>query len=249
VLNLAAGSCYPWERQPTQLTNTKDANYLSTIASYCQLTTVRDSLAHNLLANLGISSSLIPCSAFLAADNLVGNTEDRSPILINYMKGAGHFDWAQGIDTDHWQVTMQQLITCLKAQHNVAFLCHDAKEYELAQQLDPTIPRLWPQTPHEYFEAIKNAKLGICNRMHAAVAISSLGIPAIAVCTDSRLLMLKEIGVHHAYVKEANLAYLQQSIEYLLSNRKQEQERLLCLRQATRKRYGEAIMQTINSKG
>ena len=81
VLNLAAGSCYPWERQPIAITDPDDAKYLRAILSYCQLTTVRDILAQQLLSSLGAQVPLIPCSAFLAAKDRVVENQDNIIIL------------------------------------------------------------------------------------------------------------------------------------------------------------------------
>lgn len=244
VLNLAAGSCYPWERQPTRLTDPNDVEYLQAILGYCRLTTARDSLAQHLCASLGTQTPLIPCSAFLAAGEMVGGQDD-GMVLINYMRGGGHYDWNQGVDPLVWRDTVKNLIERLKTRHKVAFLCHNETEYHLAHDLDPTLPRLWPKTPQEYFALVSEAKVALCNRMHASVGLAGLGIPSIAVGTDTRLLMVDAIGLPCLYVKEASVEKLEDEIEKLLARRHKERERLLASRSETWKRYVETVAEAL----
>jgi len=245
VLNLAAGSCYPWERQPTQITDPKDAQYLQAILDYCRLTTVRDSLAQYLCASLGTQTPLIPCSAFLSAGDHVGSMQDNGVVLINYMSGGGHYEWNQGIDPSAWRETVNTLIGRLQTRHRLAFLCHNEAEYDLARGLDPTLSRLWPKTRQEYFALVSGAKVALCNRMHASIGLASLGIPSIAVGTDTRLLMVDAIGLPCLYVKEASVDQLEAWIEYLLAHRWQEQERLFALQSEIRNEYIKIVANAI----
>jgi polysaccharide pyruvyl transferase WcaK-like protein len=233
VLNLAAGSCYPWEKQPASITDPEDAKYLKAILGYCRLTTVRDTLAQKLCASLGALVPHIVCSAFLAANDFqAGDTED-GPILINYMQGAGHFDWDQNIDGGVWQNTVKTLIERLQKRHRLAFICHNQKEHELAGKMDASLPRLWPKSPAEYFSQVAAAKVALCNRIHAAVGLAGLGIPAIAVGSDTRLLMMAALGLPHYYVKDATADQLEEDLENLLASRHRERERLLSLQSET----------------
>jgi hypothetical protein len=247
VLNLAAGACYPWERQPSYVTDQKDAQYLQSILDYCQLTTVRDRLAKQLCASLGKETPLIPCSAFLAAGDQV-STDNDGPVLINYMSGGGHFEFDQGIDSSSWRQVVEGLIQRLQTRHKLAFLCHSEVEYNLARELEPTLPRFWPKTPQEYFTQVAGAKVALCNRMHASVGLANLGIPSIAVCTDTRLLMVEAIELPYLYVKEANIDLLEEKLEDLLAHRQHERERLLALRADTWTRYIEVVADVIQSR-
>lgn len=239
VLNLAAGSCYPWEQQPSSITDPDDARYIREIAGYCRLTTTRDELAHKLFATLDAQTSLIPCSAFLAA-NSVGTDED-GPVLINYMHGSGHYDWMQGIDAKYWEVTVKDLINRLSKRHNLALLCHNEAEYKHATAISPSTPILFPKTVEEYFRVTSSAKAAICNRMHASVGLAGMGIPSIAVGTDTRLLMVAAIGLPAFYIKEVNALMLEESLETLIKNRTSQKERLIALRAKTWEKYIEVI--------
>ncbi|MFH1221338.1 MAG: polysaccharide pyruvyl transferase family protein [Candidatus Eisenbacteria bacterium] len=248
VLNIAAGACYPWERQPSEVTDPRDIEYLRAITSYCRTTTVRDRLAHRLFQAMDIEAPLVPCSALLAAGrNPTANGGDGT-VLIDYMHGGGHYDWDQRIDPSAWARTMRNLIERLKHRHNLVFLCHDEKEYGLAKDLDPTLRRMWPKDPQEYFDLVATASGAICNRMHASVALASLGIPSIAVCTDTRLLMVEALGLPCLYVKEATADRLEDLLEHLLARRAQEKARLLALRTETWNRYVEVFSRAMDEK-
>jgi len=246
VFNLAAGSCYPWERQPSHIDNSDDEQYLKTILAYCRLTTVRDTLAEQLCRSLGTETPMIPCSALLAARNHMCTAErNNGVVLINFMHGGGHYEWNQGIDPSVWHATVKTLMGRLKKRHRLAFLCHNEAEYQLAQHLDPTLPRLWPKTSHEYFAMVSEARVALCNRMHASIVLAGLGIPSVAVCTDTRLLMVDAIELPCFYVKEVSVDQLEGEIEDLLAHHRQEQERLFALKTETWNRYVRTVAEAL----
>jgi hypothetical protein len=244
AVNLAAGSCYPWERQPDRIEDTQDADYLRSILGYCRVTTARDRLAGALLESLGTEVPVIPCSALLAAGDATTSGAD-GPVLIEYMRGAGHYDWDQGIDAGAWEDTVSQLIARLRGRHQVKFLCHDEREYRLAGRLDPSLERLRPRTVPEYFDMVRDAAAALCNRMHASVALAALGIPSVAVCTDTRLLMVEMLGLPALYVKDAGTDRLEGEIEDLIVRRSEENERLVELRRSTRRTYVDLFRQVM----
>ena len=64
VLNLAAGSCYPWEqRQAAPERAAEDGDYIKSILSYCRLTTARDQLAREHYPFLTASGQQISTGA------------------------------------------------------------------------------------------------------------------------------------------------------------------------------------------
>ncbi len=237
VLNLAAGSCFPWEQQPAMITDQEDAQYLHEIFGYCKLTTVRDILAQRLYSSLDACTPLIPCSAFIAAKGHFINGQNKGVVLINYMAGGGHYDWNQGIDPAVWHNIVSTLIDRLSRRHSLAFLCHNETEYQLARELSPEIPRLFPKTVREYFTLVSEAKLALCNRMHASVGLAGLGIPSIAIGTDTRLLMVKALELPCLYVKEADVDQLEDKLEGMIAQFPKERERLLALQSETWNKY------------
>jgi polysaccharide pyruvyl transferase WcaK-like protein len=229
AINIAAGSCYPWEQQPEHFINPAEAKYAEDIGRFCKLTTTRDKLASRLFESVGVNNILLPCTAFFVNKDFE-NPEQGKYILINYMSGAGHFDWGQHIDGDSWEKTMIHVISELKSEHEIKFICHNKKEEELAKRLMPDASVYFPRTVQEYLECIRHAKLGINNRMHASVAMASMGIPAISVCTDTRLLMLENIELPIFYAKDINAEGLLKTARTFLNNLAYERERLFTLK-------------------
>lgn len=246
VLNLAAGSCYPWERQPEAPESSEDAEYIASILGYCRLTTVRDRLARSICKSVGSEVPLVPCSAFLAARGHKADLKESGYILINYMTGGGHFEWGQGIDAGLWRDTINKTISTLGKRHKLAFLCHDDKELSLAREVNSALPAFLPKTPTEYFDCVSHAKFGICNRMHASVGMAGMGIPSVAVCTDTRLLMVSELGLPAHYVKDVSADMLVQETETALKSLEQEKERLLVLQSTTWDMYNTAIKDALS---
>ncbi len=246
VLNLAAGSCYPWERQYQAPGSSEDLQYISSILSYCRLTTVRDRLARSICNFFGNEVPLIPCSAFLAAHGRKADLKESGYILINFMAGGGHFDWGQDIDAGQWENTVNILITNLGKRHKLAFLCHDEKEVFLAKKIASGLPVFYPKTLMEYFDCVSHAKFGICNRMHASVGMAGMGISSVAVCTDTRLLMVSELGLPVHYVKDVDADMLTEEVETILKSLQQEKERLLVLQSATLDMYKSAVRKALS---
>lgn len=245
VLNLAAGSCYPWEDQPERIDNLADAHFLKTISSYCVATTSRDALAQKLFASIGVESKFLPCTALLAGGTGRRHGEFSDYILVNYMPGGGHYDWGQRIDTSSWDRSMAALVVNLKKTHKVAMLCHNESEKRAAAELAPDLPVILPKTPEEYFSMVAGAKAGVCNRLHASVGMAGIGIPSIAIGTDTRLLMVDAIGVPALYVKDATLEKIEGILQGLLANREAERKRLLVLRERVWKEYIELVKRAL----
>jgi hypothetical protein len=163
------------------------------------------------------------------------------------MAGGGHYDWEQGINAGDWENAIRKVIHDLGKRHKLAFLCHDEKENSLAHELNANIPVFFPKSPTEYFDCVSHAKFGICNRMHASVGMAGMGIPSIAVCTDTRLLMVAELGLPVHYVKDVDAGILEEESENFLKELRSEKERLLALKESTRRRYLSAIRDTLSN--
>jgi hypothetical protein len=153
------------------------------------------------------------------------------------MPGGGHFDWGQRIDASAWRATTRSLIDRISRRHPVAFICHNTQEYAAAEELNSNVPRLLPKSIEDYFSLIASSKAAVCNRLHASVALAGLGIPSVAVGTDTRLLMVATLGLPHRYVASAEVDELELMLETMLKRRSGERERLLELREWTWTRY------------
>ncbi len=237
IWNLGAGSCYPWENQPDTILNQDDRAYIKSITRYCTLTTSRDPLAKELFETVSDQSiQLLPCPAFFSSTTK-SLLLDSDYVLINYMPGGGHFDWGQKIDNQKWEETIKTVIAKLKKKHSLAFLAHNKREADIANSLKLGLPIMQPKSVNEYNTLIKKSKAAINNRMHASVNMASSGVPSIAVGTDTRLLMVKELGLPIHYVKNADAELLIEQMEELIENRFKHQSRLIQLKNTSLKSY------------
>jgi hypothetical protein len=128
----------------------------------------------------------------------------------------------------------------------MAFLCHDEKEVLLAQEIASGLPVFYPKTLMEYFNCVSHAKFAICNRMHASVGMAGMGVPSVAVCTDTRLLMVAELGLPVHYVKNADAEILEEETETALKSPESEKERLLSLQAKTWDMYLSTIQNALS---
>jgi hypothetical protein len=237
VMNLAAGTCYSWQAPPTAIAPGTDADFLREIAGYCRLTTTRERLADQLLRGLGIAATLMPCTAFLSGWGAVNIATESSPIFVNYMHGGGHYAFGQTLSPRDWQQTLSRLLARLSSRHKIVFLCHGKGEEALVRRDFPGYPLLVPNSVEEYYQAIAGAKFGVYNRLHASVALGGIGAPSLAIGTDTRMLMLEQIGIPARYVGDADADEMEAAVEDGLQKRDSEKERLLHLRGETWTKY------------
>jgi hypothetical protein len=238
VLNLGGGSCYPIERCPATLVGNPDEEFVRMMLGTARLTTVRDRVAEQLFGSLGHKTMRLCCPALLAAQAYVKPTTPTRKVLISFMRGGGHYEWGQGIDPSIWERTMHVVIAQLRTEGwQPVLIAHNQAELDLAKQLWPDLPNTCPTSAGEYFEVARDAAFGVCNRMHASVALAGLGIPSVAVGTDSRNLMVENVGLPVLFVKEATSKRMVAAIAELVRSRKQESRRLLDLREATLRGY------------
>ncbi|MBI2561116.1 MAG: hypothetical protein HYW08_01625 [candidate division NC10 bacterium] len=205
----------------------------------------RPAPVRGLFERLGHACDFIPCPALLAGRPFSKTGTGRDLFVINFMEGAGHYDWEQGIDSPAWRELVQTLLGRLGRQQSLVFLCHNQREYEVASLLDPAIPRVLPKNSQEYFALAGRAKLALFNRLHAAIAFAGIGVPSVSVGTDTRLLMVDAVGLPCFYVKEATLDRLEDAIHQIRMNLDGERDRLLTLSEHTWHRYRDAVEQAL----
>lgn len=240
VINLAAGSAYPLSVQSEQLEG-DDLKYIQSILGYCRLTTARDRLAQRLMQSAGTPVPLIPCSACLALDPLDGEIASRRTIAVNYMPKAGHFDFLNELDEHDWARTFRSVLTALKNQYHVVFLCHNASEYQQAKALFPDFPAILPRSRRAYNRFASGVRFGVFNRLHAAVAFAGIGIPSVVVGNDTRTLMVEEFGLDVFDVRQIASEQILEAIARINAHIDEESRRLLTLRNKTLADYSERI--------
>ena len=256
ALNIGVGSgAFPIEQLPGKeypCFTAGDTSYFARMFAVTAQTTARDPFAQKLFAELGHDVPLIPCAAIAVGRYFQKNEAVSAPgakyIFINFQKYGANEDWGQKVDPEAWQATVRNLIGRLRPRHEVAFLCHNKLERILAEKVDATVPRFFPQTPEEYGQVIRQAKAGLVSRIHAAIPLAGIGIPSIVIGTDTRLGSVEQIGLQTHYVKNATADVLEAGLEQLLSRSEEEKNRLLAVRDATIRQYA-AILRSFARSG
>jgi hypothetical protein len=238
VLNLGAGSCYPLEKLPETLVGDTDEEFVRLMLGAARLTTVRDPLAAQLISSVGGVAPLLCCPALLAGQSQVACSSPTSKVVVNYMAGAGHSDWSQNIDARQWEAVMRTTVRHLEQSGwQPFFLAHNQQELALAAEIWPHLPRACACHVRHYFELARDAVFGVCNRLHASMALAGLGIPSVTVGTDSRLLMVRMTGQPAFFVKQVTAEQMVASVDHLRDHRDAESKRLLALHDVTLKEH------------
>ena len=79
------------------------------------------------------------------------------------------------------------------------------------------------------------------------MGLAGMGVPSLAVGTDTRLLMVSSLGLPCFYVKDASVERLENELEGLLRRRSHERDRLLALRSRTWSQYVEVVANAIHA--
>jgi hypothetical protein len=225
VLNLAAGSCYPWrDARPPDLSRA-DRAALTTLLTRADLTTFRDGLARDVANQVGADGPILPCTAMHWAHGTHGDV-DAEGVILNVMPRGGHFDWGQNLDESDWHREIDATVASLEKAHPLIVLCHDEVEYDFARRW-PEHERHLVTTPSEYLAVARRGRVGVVNRMHAAVALAGLGIPAVAIGTDTRLLMVEAVGQDTVYLGDVTMETLVETVAILSSTHLDRRTRLI----------------------
>ncbi len=215
LLNLAAGSCQKYHSDGTEFC--KSCNiYIKEFFQFSSLTTVRDKLAKKILNNVGLDADVIPCTSIFAIDEYGLKDEGNEYVVINYMKGGGHYTFGQRIDFEKYRKEFAKFYFDLKKKENVVVSCHNEKEVKEILELDPKANVFFKKDDYfAYMKFYSKAKFGIMNRVHGAFLIASYGKPSIIIGSDSRARMAEEIGLRSYFVNNVNYNILMKEYERL----------------------------------
>jgi hypothetical protein len=216
LLNIAAGTCQTYYSDGTEFCN-KCNDYIKEFYNFCSVTTLRDSLAKKVFNNIGINNvSVIPCSSIFAINEHNINAGNEEYVVVNYMKGGGHYTFGQKIDFEKYKKEFIKFYFELKEKENVIISCHNKKEVDEALELDAKANIFYEKDDYlAYMKFYSKAKFGIMNRVHGAFMIASFGRPSIIIGNDSRARMGSEIGLKSYFVNEINYNILMNEYEFL----------------------------------
>jgi polysaccharide pyruvyl transferase WcaK-like protein len=241
VINVAAGTCQPFFSDCLEIIRDKECReFITDIYNMCRFTTTREHRAHELLNNLGLENSLIPCSALFAADSFsIKPAKEKDLVCFNYMSLGGHYDLGQGIDYKKWDQIFFGFFHEIKDKHPVVLVCHNKDEYRQASSRVGKEYAFWARDYVDYLKLYSRCRLGVFNRIHGGFVAAGFLSPAIFVGADTRALMAQELNLPLFYVKDVNLELLQETFFDLEKNLKHKQEELNQIKKKAESAYNQ----------
>ena len=238
-LDAGVGAAFPLESSQ-RLEDADDIAFYKTAFSYASQVTVREAVAKSVCDALEVDAQLIPCGAIGVGrlfERVAPSHQRPGHIVVNFQAHGANTDWGQGVDKAAWRSTVRMAVDDLSKRHAVRFLAHNQAEAALAAQFAGDFPCDVPSDVTSYAAAIAGAKAGLVSRIHAAVALASVGVPSFVVGTDTRLGTAAELKLPTRPVKQITSAEIISTIEDLIRNSDAEKERLRVLREVTVHRY------------
>jgi hypothetical protein len=226
VMNLSGGSCYPWTAPRPIALDPADKAGIAMMLRRSDMFTARDNIAKEICESLGAACAVFSCAAVHSGGG-VPAAEAEGPLLLNVMPRGGHFDWNQRLDPSRWLSAVDQLIAERSGKDTFLFLCHSRDELDLARGRWPAHEAVLPESTDEYLAVARRGRVAVVNRMHAAVVLAGLGVPALGIGTDTRLMMVEQTGQEIAYLGDADGPRLIESVERLDAEQSTRRQSLL----------------------
>lgn len=214
VLNLAAGSAQLWGSDGREVAKDRACReFVAATHEMCRLTTVRDSVAVKILKRLDLDAPLLPCTSIFARDRLGIEPAEPDLVCLNYMPRAGLYLPQKRRQVEHWRETFLAVFEHFRACGPVVVTCHAGHDVEAVRGM---IDAKYVVESHDYVELLKlyaRCRVGLFNRIHAAMVVASFGRPVVCVGTDTRMLMLEPLGMPFVHVDDASAERLIEMME------------------------------------
>lgn len=216
-LNLAAGTCQKYHSDGKEFADCPSCSaYIKEMYEKSAVTTLRDTLAQDVLSLYQLQAPVIPCSSIFAKDFHGITKKESEYVVVNYMAGGAHYTFEQNIDFTKWQKEFAAFYHDIKHKETIVFACHNQKEVNEAKAIDPKANIYFKENDFKAFiEFYSKAKFGIMNRVHGAFIMGSFETPSIIIGNDTRARMGKEIGIDSLFVNDATAQELHKQFEFL----------------------------------
>ncbi|WP_017731982.1 polysaccharide pyruvyl transferase family protein [Nafulsella turpanensis] len=243
LANIAAGTCQKYYSDGSEfLESDHIKNFIKEFHELSQVTTLRDSLSGSVHTKLGLDAPVIPCSSIFAINEHKVEQKPGEYVVVNYMHGGAHYNFGQDIDFEGWFNHFQKFYFELKKKEkHVIFSCHNLKEKEDAQKIDPNGEFFFSSRFEDYLKFYAKAKYGVMNRVHAGFILASLGKPAVIIGNDSRARMAEQIHVEDYFVNDVDSEVLLKEAERLDSERGEWLHKIQVIKSNSYERYMEAF--------
>jgi hypothetical protein len=211
LLNIGAGTCQPFDSDGSEFRHRpKVETFIRDFYDRCSVTTLRDTLSQDVLADMGLDAPVIPDPSIFARDGLGIEPSEPQYVVLNFMKLGGHFEFGQDLDVDRWEREFVEFYRTLKEHYPVRIVCHNRGEVKQVERVLPNADYFHraPETAADYLQFYSSARFYVGCRVHGAYATASFGRPAFVIGTDTRARMLSEIGLDYAFVEDVTAQML-----------------------------------------
>ena len=211
--------------------------FIKRLFQRANLAIVRDPLAEKILTRMGIAVQLLPCPALFAGDLRPIPAMPPGIVVLNYMRGAGHYELGQAIDNKKWENEFQAIYATLSRDYRCVVACHAAKEALEARRIVPDADIFFRSCAEDYLRLYSSARFAVVNRVHAAVAMAGYGRPSVVVGSDTRAHMAHVLGLPTYFVNEASHDVVLQNVQSFVSQPEAWSVRLTQIKTEARKSY------------
>ena len=206
LLNLGAGACLAPGSNGTEVADDPSCReFINKLTSWTSITTVRDSLAQDILRRCGHEVTRLFCPSIFAPQESGIVHQPGEYVALNYMPAGGHYDLAGNGRTlgSHWEGVFGEIVSRLTRKKRCLMICHDQKEMTEAARLFPEIPRFYSRSWRDYLGVYSRCRFAVVNRVHGAMVAAALGKNVLLVGNDTRLLTAEGMpGLRTLWVTE-----------------------------------------------
>ena len=243
--NLAGGSCQRYHSDTSELADFPETlAYIAEFFDVCDLTTLRDTHARQMLQAAGRDAEVLPCTSIFARDNLGISAEQGEYIVLNFMENGGHFTFGQTIDKERWRENFRKIFVQTSRMGRVVAACHNERERDLVREVVPEIEAFIVPDDHvEFMRFYARARFGIVNRVHAGFMMASFGKPVAVIGTDTRALMIANLNLPSYFVED--VVDLDAIVEGIAEREDSYRDEIEDIRQRARDRYVEMIAKAL----
>lgn len=242
VLNLAAGTSVDSDEEQEQLLSDKKvAGFVKRAIERTALTTARDKQTWQIAQALGLDVPLIPCTAILAALGAGIAAQTPEYVVVNVIRGAAPSRRGDGPNPEKWKTAIQAAVADIEKRHKILFVSHTQEDDQTAAEWFPNHPRIFSMDPRKLLSVYSKALYGVCNRVHAGAAIAGFARPVIVVGGDSRIDLIRQMGLQVVDHRELDAATLLQMVANLEENYESYTKHLHDVMTTTERRYLDAV--------
>lgn len=243
--NLAGGSCQRYHSDASEMDRFPNTlAYMAEFFDACDLTTLRDVHAQRMLKAAGREAEVLPCTSIYARDQLRIEPEAGEYIVLNFMEYGGHFTFGQTIDKERWRENFRRIHALTSRMGRVVAACHSPAERDLVREVVPDIEAFIVPDDHvEFMRFYARARFGIVNRVHAGFMLASFGKPVAVVGTDTRALMIANLGLPSHFVEDVTDP--ETIVEQTAARETTYREEIEQIRTTTRARYVQLLSEAL----